>query len=181
MQLFASSHACCLFHWHFWAKTCSPLFNKLSVKSVHCSCPAAARRAFLSLFLVSRSHISRSGGSTGWYIWLSGTLWSTSSGWPFSLCGTYGRGLSINTWVRRPFCPHDQSWASSCSDVSPPASTSLWLWLPWLLCLFRENDFHPAAPSEQVACQIWSRFSWHCAVFFFFVESLPWCFLCNFI
>lgn len=43
-----------------------PTFDKLSVKSVHCSHPPAARGAFLSLFLVSRSRISRSGGSTGW-------------------------------------------------------------------------------------------------------------------
>lgn len=46
---------------------------------------------------------------------------------------TYGRGLSANTLVRRPLCPHDQSWAS---DVPHPPPNQ-----PPPLC----DDCHPSS------------------------------------
>lgn len=166
------------FHWHFWAKNGSNC-NKLSVKSVHCSCPPAIPRAFRWFASLTREQIGckyglASVGTSG----LAALLSPHHQAGRSASAAHMAQGLSINTLVRRPFRPHDQSRASSCSEVSPPVSTSLWLWLPPLLCLFGENDFHYAAPSERVARQIWRCFSCGCAVF---VESLQWCLLCNFM
>lgn len=58
----------------------------------------------------------------GWYIRLSGALGPHHQGWSVNPLWTYGRGLSINTSVRRPFCPHDQSWASAAQMCLPPSS-----------------------------------------------------------
>lgn len=54
--------------------------------------------------------------------WGLAALWVHIIGTVIQPLWTYGRGLSINTLVRWPLCPHDQSWAS---DVPPPQPSPL--------------------------------------------------------
>lgn len=166
---------------YFWAETCSHC-NELSVKSVHCACPPAARRAFLGLSLVFPITLKQIGWEhklgVGWYIWLSGTPGPHHRAAHSAFVAHMAEVSQLTPEWDDPSVHRIKAGPPPAQMCHPPASTSLWLWLPSLSCLFRENDFHSTAPSEQVARQIRPRFSCHCTVS---VESLRWCFLCNFI
>lgn len=163
--------------------------NKLSLKSVHCSRPPAARRAFPSLSPVFPITLKQIG-------WEQKPASAGTSGLAAPLGSHHQAGHTASVAHMAEVPQLTPEWddpsvhrikagpppAHIWQPASPTASTSMWLWLPFLPCLFRENDFHSTALSEQVAHQIRP-----CFFFFFFgccsvcLESLPCSFLCNFI
>lgn len=165
----------CVWRWLMcWHLVTRSHCNKLSLKSVHCSRPPAARRAFPSLSPVFPITLKQIG-------WEQKPASAGTSGLAAPLGSPHQAGHTASVAHMAEVPQLAPEWddpsvhrikagpppAHIWQPASPTASTSLWLWLPFLPCLFRENDFHSTALSEQVAHQIRPCF------FFFLLAAAP--------
>lgn len=148
--------------------------NKLSLKSVHCSCPPAARRAFPSLSPVFPITLKQIG-------WEQKPASAGTSGLAAPLGSHRQAGHTASAAHMAEVPQLTPEWddpsvhrikagppAHIWQPASPTASTSLWLWLPSLSCLFREMTSTP------LPCPSRSRIKSRPVFFFFAAAPFVW-------